>query len=94
MVVTPTNFAAELAHPYYVLAKVAEITIASPKGGVAPLDKASVDMFKEDKEAMEFFEQKKELWEKTEKLSNLSGAAKEFDAIFFVGGHGRKFSFL
>jgi len=84
----------ELAHPYYVLANVADITIASPKGGTAPLDKSSVDAFKEDKEAMDFFEQKKALWEKTEKLSDLSGAAKNFDAIFFVGGHGPMFDLV
>src|SRR4051794_19937411 len=37
----------ELAHPYDVLtAAGVELTIASPKGGNAPLDQNSVEMFK------------------------------------------------
>jgi len=78
----------ELAHPYDVLAPHTEITIASPKGGVAPLDQGSVEAFKEDASSVEFLKSKKSLWENTEKLESFLGRAKDFDALFFPGGHG------
>lgn len=81
----------EFAHPYEVLAPHTEITVASPNGGAAPLDPASVEAFKEDKICVDFLNNKKQLWEKTEKLDTFLGRAKEFDAIFYVGGHGRKY---
>lgn len=80
----------EFAHPYYVLAPHAQLTIASPAGGEAPLDPGSVEAFKGDKECAKFLEEQESLWKNTEKLSSLAGKAKDFDAIFFVGGHGRK----
>jgi putative intracellular protease/amidase len=46
-------------------------------------------MFKEDAESKKFLEEKKSLWENTEKLSDYVGKADQFDAIFYVGGHGR-----
>lgn len=80
----------ELAHPYDVLAPHAEIIIASPAGGEAPLDPSSVEATKNDKASVDFLNNKQSLWKNTEKLSNFVGRAKEFDAIFYVGGHGRK----
>jgi putative intracellular protease/amidase len=65
------------------------MTIASPKGGEAPLDPISVDMFKEDGDAMKFFKEESAQWKSTTKLSDLHGKADEFDAIYYVGGHGR-----
>jgi putative intracellular protease/amidase len=62
--------------------------MASPKGGVAPLDMASVEAFAKDPSSTEFFANKKDLWEKTAPLANFLGKASEFDAIFFPGGHG------
>lgn len=79
----------EFAHPYYKLEGKVDITIASPKGGEAPLDPSSVEMFKEDAEATKFLKEKESLWKNTEKLGKYLGKADEFDAIFFVGGHGR-----
>ncbi|MCJ1473716.1 hypothetical protein MMC13_002367 [Lambiella insularis] len=76
----------EFAHPYEVLSPHAQITIASPAGGEAPLDPASID--KSDKVSAEFLEHKESLWKRTEKLSSFVGRAKEFDAVFYVGGHG------
>lgn len=70
-----------------------DIVIASPKGGEAPLDPASVEMFKEDAEAVKFLKEKEALWKNTDKLSKYLGKAAEFDAIFYVGGHGRKSAF-
>jgi putative intracellular protease/amidase len=85
----------EFAHPYDVLAgKGVEIVVVSPKGGVAPLDQASVEMFKEDASATEFYKTKSALWEKTEKLSNYVGNTSQFDAIFYPGGHGPMFDLV
>ncbi|MCJ1293374.1 hypothetical protein MMC34_004928 [Xylographa carneopallida] len=79
----------EFAHPYDVLAPHTHITIASPAGGEAPLDPSSID--KTDKSAAAFLEHKEALWKQTEKLASFVGRAKEFDAIFYVGGHGPMF---
>lgn len=82
----------EFAHPYEVLAPKATITVASPKGGVAPLDPGSVEMFKEDASCVDFLNNHKSVWENTVALSGLVGkAASEYDAIFFPGGHGPMF---
>lgn len=80
----------EFAHPYYTLEGKADMTIASPKGGEAPLDPSSVEMFKGDPEASKFLKEKEALWKNTEKLGNFVGKADDYGAIFYVGGHGRK----
>ena len=81
----------ELAHPYDELTAAGiSTTFASPAGGSAPLDPASVEMFKEDAEAVKFLKEKEVLWKNTEKLSSFIGKADQFDAVFYVGGHGRK----
>lgn len=79
----------EFAHPYYKLEGKADLTIASPKGGAAPLDESSVESFKDD-ESTKFLREQGALWKNTEKLSSFLGKAGQFDAIFYVGGHGRK----
>jgi len=78
----------EFAHPYYKLEGKTDMTIASPKGGEAPLDPSSVEAFKEDAESTKFLKEKEALWKNTEKLSSFAGKADQFDAIFYVGGHG------
>lgn len=83
----------EFAHPYYKLEGKADITIASPKGGEAPLDPSSVEMFKEDPESKKFLSEKESLWKNTESLSKYVGKASEFDAVFFVGGRKSKHPF-
>ena len=82
----------EFAHPYYKLAGKAYIVVASPKGGEAPLDPGSAEMFKADPESAKFLKEEEKLWKNTRKLSDIDAA--DFDAIFFPGGHGRKFSFI
>jgi hypothetical protein len=72
-----------------VLAPYVKLTIASPHGGHAPLDPGSVEAFKNDPESIEFLQSKSALWENTEKISNFLGRSREFDAIFYPGGHGR-----
>jgi len=76
----------EFAHPYEVLAHHVTVDVASPLGGTAPIDEGSVEAFKEDAVSVKFLEKK--LWENTQKLSSFLGRAKEYEAIFFVGGHG------
>merc|ERR1712000_728349 len=82
----------ELAHPYYILKDKVDLTFASPKGGVAPLDQASVEMFKEDEESQRFLKDHKDLWENTKPLSNFKAA--DFNAIFYPGGHGPVFDLV
>lgn len=79
----------EFAAPYYTLLdKGAEITVATPKGGQAPIDPSSdtedaqtkdTKRFKEDKEAQEIIAN-------TKVLANVN--ANDFDAVFYPGGHG------
>lgn len=45
-------------------------------------------MFKADPVSQKFLAEQKALWENTVKLSDVK--ASDFDAIFYVGGHGRK----
>ncbi|KAK4560998.1 hypothetical protein LTR86_004953 [Recurvomyces mirabilis] len=72
----------ELAHPYYKFqAANAQITIAPPAGGEAPLDPISISMFKDDGEAQKFLREEKKVWDATEKLSGLVGKAGDFDAM-------------
>ena len=84
------RFLPEFAHPYNKLAPHCDIVVASPAGGEAPLDEGSVKMFENDKESQEFLKTKSHLWKNTEKLESFVGKEREFDAIFYVGGHGRK----
>ena len=65
------------------------MTIASPKGGKAPLDPSSVKMFESDPVSKAFLDNHEKLWTNTHKLADMVPRAGEFDAIFYVGGHGR-----
>ncbi|KAK2790548.1 hypothetical protein FQN52_005567 [Onygenales sp. PD_12] len=79
----------EFAHPYDVLKDKAELVIASPKGGAAPLDPGSAKLFAEDPVSSAFVKEKEALWTNTVKLSDVKAA--DFDAILYVGGHGPMF---
>ncbi|KAJ6178871.1 hypothetical protein N7519_009332 [Penicillium mononematosum] len=79
----------EFAHPWEVLHEKVSLTIASPKGGEAPLDPASVKMFESDEVSQKFLKEQKALWTNTHKLADMLPRAGEFDAIFYVGGHGQ-----
>ncbi|PYI17419.1 ThiJ/PfpI family protein [Aspergillus japonicus CBS 114.51] len=78
----------EFAHPWEVLHEKAELVIASPKGGKAPLDPSSVKMFENDPSSTKFLKEQEALWTNTVKLSDVASKVSEFDAIFYVGGHG------
>lgn len=81
----------EFAHPYEVLAPHCEIVTASPLGGEAPLDPSSISAFKSDPVSTRFLQTKESIWKATHKLSGFLGRAHEYEAIFFVGGHGPMF---
>lgn len=83
----------ELAHPYHILRNKAEITVASPKGGEAPLDPSSVEAAKDDV-SVNFLKNDEQVWKNTQKLDTFLGKAKDFDAIFYVGGHGPMFDLV
>ncbi|KAE9410387.1 class I glutamine amidotransferase-like protein [Gymnopus androsaceus JB14] len=77
----------EAAHPYYVLAPHFKVDFASPKGANPPVDEGSVKNFT-DKESVEFLKDEtvKAKFTSAKKLSDVD--AKDYDAIFYVGGHG------
>jgi putative intracellular protease/amidase len=87
---SPTGFwLEELAAPYYAFKDAgAELTLASPKGGQPPLDPKSDDpdaqteatrRFKADGDANRALAA-------TARLDSIS--ARDFDAVFYPGGHG------
>lgn len=64
--------------------------IASPKGGEAPLDPGSMEAVKNDAISSAFAKEQKGLWSNTKKLADLN--PNDYDAIFYVGGHGREWA--
>jgi len=84
----------ECAHPYDAFKKAGfQMTFASPKGGLAPVDEGSIDASKEDKSCMDFHSgtETKKLITETKLLKDMK--ATDFDAIFFVGGFGTMWDF-
>jgi len=51
----------------------------------------SAQVADDDFQTKEFLK-KKATWESSEKISSFHGRAEEFDAVFYVGGWGRKSS--
>ena len=47
-------------------------------------------MFGEDPSCANFLKNHEEHWKKTVKLEEFVGRTGEFEALYFVGGHGRK----
>ncbi|KAI1117654.1 DJ-1/PfpI family protein [Nemania sp. NC0429] len=92
----PTGwYLTEFSHPYDILVGAGvEIITASPKGGIAPLEPASVAAAKDDASAQAFLSQKRAVWEQTQRLSNFRGRADEFAALFYPGGHGPMFDLV
>ncbi len=64
-----------------------ELEVASPKGGVAPLDPYSLGSAY-DAESQHFLKNKRSIWENTQPIRNYLGRAKEFAAVFYAGGQG------
>ncbi|MFC5195106.1 type 1 glutamine amidotransferase domain-containing protein [Bizionia hallyeonensis] len=79
----------EFASPYYTLLdKGATITIATPKGGAAPIDPSSdtPDAATEATKRFDKDEEAKARIANTQKLSDMN--PDDFDAVFYPGGHG------
>jgi len=79
----------EFAGPYYTLKdKGVDITLATPKGGKAPIDPSS-DTEDAATESTKRFHNDNEAQERintTYKLSEINAA--DYDAVFYPGGHG------
>lgn len=79
----------EIAAPYYAFLDArCVVTLASPKGGAAPIDPTSIQPENQTASTRRFdADAKAQLaLTSTTKLSELS--ADDYDAIFFAGGHG------
>ena len=79
----------EFAAPYYELKdKGAHITLATPKGGKAPIDPSSdtEDAQTEDTKRFKKDEEAQELINNTNKIADINPA--DYDAVFYPGGHG------
>ena len=79
----------EFASPYYTLLdKGVEITLATPKGGKAPIDPSSdtEDASTEDTKRFKSDENAQKLIHNTHKLAEMNPL--DFDAVFYPGGHG------
>ena len=83
-------WAEELAAPYYALTDAgAQVTLASPAGGRAPIDPGSLKPAGYNEPIVERFLADDALQARladTPRASDFDGAA--FDAVFFPGGHG------
>jgi putative intracellular protease/amidase len=72
----------EFVIPYKIFTSAGfTITIASPKGGIPPLDKGSVNP-----EIEKFLSEMEEPLAQSPKLAEVN--PEDFDAVFIVGGHG------
>ncbi|NKI26823.1 type 1 glutamine amidotransferase domain-containing protein [Arenibacter sp. 6A1] len=79
----------EFANPYYkLLDQGANIVLATPKGGKAPIDPSSdtPDAQTEDTERFKKDAVAQEKINNTKKLDTIDQA--DFDAVFYPGGHG------
>lgn len=93
----PTGFfLSEAAHPWAVFDEAGYIvTLASPKGGEAPIDPRSLNNI--DKEGQAFLDafaahsSGRRVVPDTLALSDLR--SEDFDAVFFAGGHGTMWDF-
>ena len=66
----------------------AEITLASPKGGQPPLDPKSDEPDSQTEATARFKQDKKAQTALANTLKLSSVSAKDFDAVFYPGGHG------
>jgi putative intracellular protease/amidase len=79
----------EFAAPYYVFSDAGiELTLATPKGGQAPIDPTSelADFQTEATKRFDADKNAQQLVANTEKLEDIN--ADDYDAVFYPGGHG------
>lgn len=82
-------WAEEFATPYYVLKDAgAEVALASPKGGHAPIDPKSQQSDAQTPATVRLFDDEDAMAQvaTTLKLSEVN--AEDFDAVYYPGGHG------
>lgn len=81
----------EAAHPYYILSPHCKIDFASPAGPNPPISERSVKKFADDVESQLFLRDEivKTKLENALKLSEV--VTKDYDAVFYIGGHGPLF---
>ena len=79
----------EFAAPYYVFLDAgADITLASPKGGMPPVDPNS-ELTDAQTPATQRYDVDKELQQKLAHTTTLADVSvDDFDAVFYPGGHG------
>ncbi|KAB5594286.1 chaperone protein HSP31 [Ceratobasidium theobromae] len=77
----------EAAHPYYILHGKHTIDFSAPNGPNPEVDESSVKDFTDD-ESVKFLKdpEVKQKFATAKKLSDVN--LKDYDAIFYVGGHG------
>ncbi len=70
-----------------------EVTIASPKGGVTPIDPESLKPIVRDKISESYWADSsfRELLQNTKSLEEVSN--KQFDCVYLAGGHGTMYDF-
>lgn len=89
----PTGlYLSEAAHPWHVFNDAGwAVVLASPEGGSAPIDPRSLENVDEQSQAfLDKYARDGEV-PKTARLSAMN--ARNFDAIFFAGGHGTMWDF-
>ena len=78
----------EAAHPYYELSQQVDIDFAAPGGPNPPLDQNSVKMFANDDGSTKFLRDDVVKEKLATALYLKDVKAEDYDAIFYVGGHG------
>lgn len=79
----------EVAAPYYAFSDAkCDITIASPKGGEAPVDPRSSEESNQTASTRRFAADSKAQHKLAHTIKLASVSLDEYDAIFFAGGHG------
>lgn len=95
----------EVAHPYHVFKEAGyDQTVASPKGGNAPMDPSSYDAFKGDSICADYLKSIKVTDSNGERIKDAylglvdttplaSVNPADYDVVFCAGGHGPMFDF-
>lgn len=79
----------ELAAPYYAFRDAkCDVTVASPKGGAAPLDPRSHEPSSQTASTRRFEADVKAQHALNHTMKLASIDAEDYDAVFFAGGHG------
>jgi len=88
-------WAEEFAAPYYTLADAGlEVTVASIKGGAAPLDPRSLGERGENPDAVERMLDDEDVQASLKDTASIEDVdAIDFDGVFLVGGHGTMWDF-